>query len=60
MPNNQTHNAPLQDNEKMQKFFSCQPYFVQESIMQTGVGASSETELHQCAENLTKKNYNQE
>ena len=33
-------NAVL-NNPQMKKFFSAQPFFVQESIMQTGVGASS-------------------
>ena len=47
-------NAAL-NNPQMKKFFSAQPFFVQECIMQTGVGASTETELKQCAENLSKK-----
>ena len=47
-------NAAL-NNPQMKKFFSAQPLFVQECIMQTGVGASTETELKQCAENLSKK-----
>ena len=47
-------NAVL-NNPQMKKFFSAQPFFVQESIMQTGVGASTENELKQGAENLTKK-----
>ena len=47
-------NAAL-NNPQMKKFFSAQPFFVQECIMQTGVGASTETELKQCAETLSKK-----
>ena len=47
-------NAAL-NNPQMKKFFSAQPFVVQECIMQTGVGASTETELKQCAENLSKK-----
>ena len=55
MPDNEQANAALSNNPQAKKYFSEQPFFVQENIMQTGVGASTETELKRCAENLTQK-----
>ena len=55
MENNKNPNAALENDPKAKELFSEQPFFVQESIMQSGAGASTETNLKRCAENLTRK-----
>lgn len=54
MPEKEKANAALEKTQ-MKEYFDAQPFFVQESIMQTGVGARTEAELKQCAENMTQK-----